>query len=84
MLLAVVAGVLVGFLLYGLSYGISCLFVSDVSNQVPSPTPTSMLDELCGALLLVGLAAIIAFTIVIIGLIINRVRTKSFGMEASR
>jgi ABC-type phosphate transport system permease subunit len=78
MVLAVVAAVLVGFLMYGLSYAICYLLAPDISNQVPAPTPTaSITDLIVGSLLWVGLAALIAFTLVVVGLLINRIRNKN-------
>jgi ABC-type phosphate transport system permease subunit len=76
MVLAIVAAVLLGFLLYGISY-LAVYLVPDAS-KVPSSTPApSMIDELFGALLLIGLAALIAFSIVVIGLLINGLRNKN-------
>ncbi|MDI9576965.1 MAG: hypothetical protein QM398_02375 [Thermoproteota archaeon] len=77
MLLAIVAAVLASFLVVGISY-LAIYLLPDASNQVPTPTPTaSTIDMLFGALLLVGLAALIAFTLVVGGLLINRLRNKS-------
>ena len=73
MALAVVAAILLGFLMYG----ISCLLIPKTSNQVSSPIPpTSMIDSIFGALLWVGLAALLAFTVVAVGVLINRVINK--------
>ncbi len=78
MLLAIVAAISLGFLLYEISY-LAAYLIPDASNQVPTPTSTtSTIDALFGALLLVGLAVLIAFTIALVGLFINRVRKQSF------
>jgi hypothetical protein len=78
MVLAVVAAVLLGFLMYGISY----LLIPKKSNQVPSPIPpTSMIDSVFGALLWVGLAALLAFTVVAVGILITRVINKRLNKK---
>lgn len=78
MILVVVLAVLAGFLVYGASYGISYLLVPEILNQVPPLTPApSMIDELFGASLLIGLAALIAFTLVVAGLLFDRLRSRN-------
>jgi TRAP-type C4-dicarboxylate transport system permease small subunit len=73
MVLSAVAAILLGFLMYGISY----LLTPKTSNQVPTPTPpTSMVDEIFGAILWICLAALLAFCIVGVALLINRMRNK--------
>lgn len=77
MILAIVAAVLVSFLLYVISY-LAVFLIPAASNQASAPTPTaSTIDMIFRAVLLIGLAAVIAFTIVVTGLFIDRLRKKA-------
>lgn len=70
MALAVVAAVLLGLLLAGISY----ILVPD-QKPLPMPVP-SILNQIFGAVLWIALAALIAITIVGAMLLVNRVRNK--------
>lgn len=73
MVLAAVAAILLGLLLLGISY----FLTPDQSNQKPLPMPVpSTLNQIFMALLWIGFAALIAFTIVVLALLINRIRRK--------
>lgn len=73
----VVLAILSAFLLVGISY---ILFPDQISQQPPTPMPTSkpepLLNQVLWAIQWVGLAAIVAITIVGAILLISRVRNK--------
>ncbi len=71
MALAAIAAILLGLLVVEVGY---LLAPANSNNGMPLPTPeSSFIKELIMALLWIGLAALIAFTIVASGVLVNRV-----------
>ena len=74
MAIAVILAILSALLLAGISY---ILFPDQTPDQMPIPKPApSMLDQMFGAMLWIGIAALIAIAIVGAVLLVNRVRNK--------
>ena len=77
MAITVILAILSAFLLLGISY---ILFPDQTLQQPPAPLPTSkpenLLNEVLWAIQWIGLAAIIAITIVGAVLLVNRVKSK--------
>lgn len=74
MAIAVTLAILSALLLAGISY---ILFPDQTPGQMPIPKPApSILDQIFGAILWIGLAALIAITIVGAILLTSRVRNK--------
>jgi uncharacterized membrane-anchored protein YhcB (DUF1043 family) len=76
MIAAVVVGTLLGFLLLGLSN----IFVPEQTSQPPPPLPTSKAEPLTSQILWtaqwIGLAALIAITVVSLVLFVGLARNK--------
>jgi hypothetical protein len=74
MALAAAAAILLGLLVFEVSY---LLTPANSNNGMPLPTPeSSFIKALIMALLWMGLAALLAFSIVALGILINRIIAK--------
>ncbi len=79
MALAAIAAILLGLLVIEVGY---LLAPANPNNGMPFPTPeSSFIKELIMALLWIGLAALIAFTIVASGVLVNRVIHRKDRLE---
>jgi len=72
--LSVLTAILLGLLLVGIGYLIAPYTVGS-ETQIPIPAPSTLL-QIFTALIWVGAAALVAFCIVALGVIINRQRQK--------
>jgi hypothetical protein len=74
MIIAVLAAIVVGFLVLTVTY---IIFPNEKPGQPPNGTPTpDMLNQIFSALLWIGLAALIASTIVGAIFLVNKFRKK--------
>jgi len=77
MLTAIVVAALLGFLMLGLSY---VIFPEPTSQEPPRPMPTTSTEPFMGQILWtiqwVGLAAVIAITVALVFLLVNRAISK--------
>ena len=72
--IAVILAILSALLIAGLSY---VLFPDQTPDQMPIPKPApSILDQIFGVVLWIGLAALVAIVIVGAILLVNQVRSK--------